>query len=98
MQRPGPLTFVVSRPSMRSFDAMKAGSYHGFRRDHTHNCTHDRRLRDMARYESIVDAVGHTPLVRINRIIQSKAKVYGKLEFLNPLASVKDRIGKSMIE
>src|SRR5262245_8926641 len=52
----------------------------------------------MARYESIVDAVGHTPLVRINRIIQSKARVYGKLEFLNPLASVKDRIGKSMIE
>jgi cysteine synthase A len=53
----------------------------------------------MARmYDSIVDAVGRTPLVRINRIIQSSARVYGKLEYLNPLASVKDRIGKSMIE
>ena len=53
----------------------------------------------MARlHDSIVDAVGNTPLVRINRIIDSKADVYAKLEYLNPLASVKDRIGKSMIE
>jgi cysteine synthase A len=53
----------------------------------------------MARlYKNIVETVGRTPLVRINRIIQSKAEVYGKLEFFNPLSSVKDRIGKSMIE
>ena len=49
-------------------------------------------------YDSIVAAVGNTPLVRINRIIESAATVYAKLEYLNPLASVKDRIGKSMIE
>lgn len=49
-------------------------------------------------YKSITDTIGRTPLVRINRIIQSKAEVYGKLEFFNPLSSVKDRIGISMIE
>lgn len=53
----------------------------------------------MARlYKNIVETVGRTPLVRINRIIQSKAEVYAKLEFFNPLSSVKDRIGLSMIE
>ncbi len=53
----------------------------------------------MARlHEDIVGIVGNTPLVRINRIIKSDAEVYAKLEYLNPLASVKDRIGKSMIE
>lgn len=53
----------------------------------------------MARlYANIVEVVGNTPLVRVNRIIQSKADVYAKLEYLNPLASVKDRIGRAMIE
>jgi cysteine synthase A len=49
-------------------------------------------------YEDITQTVGHTPLVRIRRIIQSNAKVYAKLEFFNPLSSVKDRIGVSMID
>ena len=53
----------------------------------------------MARlYQNIVDTVGRTPLVRVNRVIQSKAEIYAKLEFFNPMSSVKDRIGKSMIE
>ncbi len=42
--------------------------------------------------------IGNTPLVRINRIIQTSAEVYAKLEYRNPLASIKDRIGLSMIE
>lgn len=49
-------------------------------------------------FENITETVGKTPLVRINRIIESQAKVYAKLEFFNPLSSVKDRIGRSMIE
>lgn len=49
-------------------------------------------------YNSIVDAIGHTPLVRLNRTMPPGANVYAKLEYLNPLASVKDRIAKSMIE
>lgn len=53
----------------------------------------------MARlYDNITQTIGNTPLVRINRIIQAPATVYGKLEFFNPLSSVKDRIGVSMIE
>jgi cysteine synthase A len=49
-------------------------------------------------YDDITKTIGNTPLVRINRIIRSGASVYAKLEFFNPLASVKDRIGVSMIE
>jgi cysteine synthase A len=49
-------------------------------------------------YEDITQTIGHTPLVRLRRIIQSTAKVYAKLEFFNPLSSVKDRIGGSMIQ
>jgi len=49
-------------------------------------------------YKDITGAIGRTPLVRINRIINAPATVYGKLEFSNPLSSVKDRIGASMIE
>jgi cysteine synthase A len=48
-------------------------------------------------FEDVGWTVGRTPLVRISRIIGSKAEVYGKLEFLNPLGSVKDRIGVAMI-
>ena len=49
-------------------------------------------------FNSINDAIGRTPLVKINRIIDAPATVYAKLEFYNPLSSVKDRIGVAMIE
>ncbi len=49
-------------------------------------------------FADIIGAIGRTPLVKINRIIQAPATVYAKLEFNNPLSSVKDRIGASMIE
>ncbi len=53
----------------------------------------------MARlFNNITETIGNTPLVRINRIIQSTAEVYAKLEYQNPAGSVKDRIGVSMIE
>ena len=49
--------------------------------------------------ESIIDVVGGTPLVRLNRITDgAEAEVLVKLESQNPLSSVKDRIGKAMIE
>ncbi len=52
-------------------------------------------------YNSITETIGDTPLVRLNRMPQmagAKADILLKLEFFNPLASVKDRIGVAMIE
>ena len=48
---------------------------------------------------NVIDLVGHTPLVKINRMAKDcRAEVIAKLEFYNPGLSVKDRIGVSMIE
>jgi cysteine synthase A len=52
-------------------------------------------------FSSITDTIGDTPLVRLTRLPQladSKASVLAKLEFFNPVGSVKDRIGVSMID
>jgi cysteine synthase len=52
-------------------------------------------------YDSITETIGATPLVRIHRMAKeagSKADILAKCEFFNPLASVKDRIGVSMID
>ena len=50
-------------------------------------------------YNNIVETVGHTPLVRLNKVTDgSPATVLLKCEFFNPLGSVKDRIGMAMIE
>ena len=52
-------------------------------------------------YDSILDTIGDTPIVGLPRLsaeYQPKATVLAKLEFFNPLASVKDRIGVAMIE
>ena len=50
---------------------------------------------------SIVETIGNTPLVRLNKIknyFNIESEIIAKLEFFNPLSSVKDRIGLSMIE
>ena len=52
-------------------------------------------------YDSIVDTIGGTPLVRIRKMTAEagcRAELAGKLEFFNPLGSVKDRIGLAMVE
>ncbi|MGD8267186.1 MAG: pyridoxal-phosphate dependent enzyme, partial [Desulfobacterales bacterium] len=52
----------------------------------------------MNRHPSIVETIGRTPLVRLNQIAADcDAEIYAKLEFFNPLGSVKDRIAGSMI-
>jgi cysteine synthase A len=68
------------------------------------------KLYDAARYrragrgkifDSILDTIGDTPLVRLPRLtaaLKPKGEVVAKLEFFNPIASVKDRIGVAMIE
>ncbi len=52
-------------------------------------------------YDSIVETIGSTPLIRLGRLAKDagvEADILGKCEFFNPLASVKDRIGLAMIE
>jgi cysteine synthase A len=50
-------------------------------------------------FEDITKTIGSTPLVRLNRIAEgSGAAVLAKLEYFNPLSSIKDRIGVAMIE
>src|SRR5688572_10361650 len=52
-------------------------------------------------YGSITDTIGDTPLVRLNRLPQMhgvKATILAKLEFFNPIGSVKDRIGVAMLD
>jgi cysteine synthase A len=49
-------------------------------------------------FNSIIELIGNTPLVRINKLNTGYANIFAKLEFFNPLSSVKDRIGNAMIE
>ena len=52
-------------------------------------------------YNSIIDTIGNTPIVRLGKLAAEdgvKAELLAKLEFFNPIASVKDRIGVAMIE
>jgi len=52
----------------------------------------------MSRVEKITDLIGNTPIVKLNKINESGATVYVKLESFNPMHSVKDRIALAMIE
>jgi cysteine synthase len=48
---------------------------------------------------SILDAIGHTPLIKLNRLgVHLECNLYAKCEFLNPGGSVKDRIGLAMVD
>ncbi len=52
-------------------------------------------------YERITDLIGGTPLLKLNSIVgdeETKAEIYGKLEYFNPAGSVKDRIARAMID
>ncbi len=50
-------------------------------------------------YPSIIETTGNTPLVKLNRIVSADhADIYVKCEYFNPLNSVKDRIGRAMVE
>ncbi|MEM9242303.1 MAG: pyridoxal-phosphate dependent enzyme, partial [Pseudomonadota bacterium] len=50
------------------------------------------------RYDSVLDTVGNTPCIRINRIAPDNVTVYVKFEAFNPAGSVKDRLALSIIE
>jgi cysteine synthase len=46
----------------------------------------------------LIEAIGSTPLAELRRYSEGAARIFAKLEFLNPGGSVKDRIARSMIE
>ena len=56
-------------------------------------------VRNARPYDSVLDTIGWTPLIRLNRVTRGmRTPVYGKAEFFNPGGSVKDRIGLPIIE
>jgi cysteine synthase A len=53
----------------------------------------------MGAYNNIIETIGNTPLIKLNRITENvKPNIYAKCEFFNPGGSIKDRIAMSMIE
>jgi cysteine synthase A len=59
----------------------------------------DRNEVITVKYNSILETIGNTPIVRLNKLVEKdSAEVYAKLESWNPMRSVKDRIALSMIE
>ena len=56
-------------------------------------------MSDNKCYDSLIEVIGHTPMVRLNRVTADiPGEVFAKLEFLNPMGSCKDRIARFMIE
>jgi cysteine synthase A len=51
----------------------------------------------MAIYDSILDTIGHTPVVRLSRIAPPHVTLYGKVESFNPAGSVKDRLAYALV-
>src|SRR5436190_14878049 len=49
-------------------------------------------------YDSVVDTIGNTPCIRVNRVAPKHVRLYVKAEFFNPASSVKDRLAISIIE
>ncbi len=52
----------------------------------------------MARYDSILDTIGNTPLVRLARLAPPHVEVWAKVESMNPMGSVKDRMARAVVE
>jgi [CysO sulfur-carrier protein]-thiocarboxylate-dependent cysteine synthase len=68
-------------------------------RDHAHARAHEALAPHGGRYDDILDAIGHTPLVEIPRMSPNQnVRILAKLEMLNPTGSVKDRVAKYLVE
>jgi cysteine synthase len=64
-----------------------------------HAYAHARMAPHGGRYEDILDAIGHTPLVEISRMSPNpNVRLFAKLEAVNPTGSVKDRVAKYLVE
>jgi cysteine synthase B len=66
---------------------------------HDHARAHESLAPHGGRYEDILDAIGHTPIVEIPRMSPNPAvRIFGKLEMVNPTGSVKDRVAKYLVD
>ena len=52
----------------------------------------------MSRYNNILETIGNTPLVKLNKLAPEGVNVYVKVEAFNPMGSIKDRMAKAVIE
>ena len=52
----------------------------------------------MAKFDNILGTIGHTPVVKINKLAPAGVNLYVKIEAFNPLGSVKDRLALGVIE
>jgi cysteine synthase B len=67
--------------------------------DDDHTRAHERLAPHGGRYDDILDAIGHTPMVEIPRMSPNPdVRIFAKLEMLNPTGSVKDRVAKYLID
>ena len=66
---------------------------------HDHAHAHEQLAPHGGRYDDILDAIGHTPMVEIPRMSPNpNVRIFAKLEMLNPTGSVKDRVAKYLID
>jgi cysteine synthase B len=67
--------------------------------DHAHAHAHEAGAPHGGRYDDILEAIGHTPLVEIPRMSPNPdVRIFAKLEMANPTGSVKDRVAKALVE
>ena len=67
--------------------------------EHLHAHAHEAIAPHGGRYEDILDAIGHTPLVEIPRMSPNpNVRIFAKLEMANPTGSVKDRVAKYLVD
>jgi cysteine synthase B len=91
------MTVAVLRPL--DDDAGGPEPEHSADPDHLHAHAHEALEPHGGRYDSILDAIGFTPLVEIPRMSPNpNVRIFAKLEMLNPTGSVKDRVAKYLIE
>ena len=83
----------------RELRGLRAAASDSIDADHVHAHAHEELAPHGGRYDDILGAIGHTPLVEIPRMSPNPAvRIFAKLEFLNPTGSVKDRVAKYLVD
>ena len=83
----------------RELRGLRAAASEQIDADHVHVHAHEDLAPHGGRYDDILGAIGHTPLVEIPLMSPNPAvRILAKLEFMNPTGSVKDRVAKYLVE